>query len=70
MGTILTILILYILGVAMYTYVVRNDVMHKYSPHTNVKAIIIDGMKGMAIGFAITGVIFFIISQILTWIQF
>ncbi len=66
---ILTILVLYILGVAIYTYVVKNDAMHKHSPRTNIKPIIIDGVKEMAIGFAITGVLFFIINQILTWIR-
>lgn len=70
METILTILILYILGVAIYTYVVKNDALHKHSPHTNLKAIIIDGMKGMAIGFAVTGALYFALGQILTWIRY
>ena len=64
METVLYILFAYILGVAIYTMVVKNDAMHKFSPHTNVKSIILDGMKRMAISFVIIAAIFGIIYLI------
>jgi len=68
MEYLLWILGSYILAVAIFTIIVKNDAMHKYSPHTNIKEIIIDGMKGMAIGFAITAAIFFLITKIFSWL--
>lgn len=62
MDRIIIILLLYIFGVAVYTYVVKNDAMHKYNPDTNIKEIAIDGMKGIAIGFSIVGALLCIIS--------
>ena len=69
METLLTILILYIIAVAMFTIAVKNSPTNKHVPHFDYKATIIDGMKGMAIGFAVVGVLYFLIGQILTWIR-
>jgi hypothetical protein len=59
METILRILLLYILGVAIFTILVKNSPTNKYAPNFDYKATIIDGMKGMAIGFAIVGALYF-----------
>jgi hypothetical protein len=69
MESVLTILFLYIFAVSLYTIVVRNSPTNKHVPHFDYKATIIDGMKGMAIGFAIVGVLYFALGQILTWIR-
>lgn len=69
MSTILTILILYILGVMFYTLVVRFSPTNKHGFNIEIIPIVIDGIKGMAIGFAVVGVLYFIVSQILTWVR-
>lgn len=66
MGTILTILILYLLGVMFYTLAVRFNATNKHVPNVEIIPIIIDGIKGMAIGFAVVGVLYLILSQSLT----
>lgn len=69
MNTVLTILLLYILGVTIYTILVRKSPTNKHVPNFNYKSTIIDGMKGMAIGFAVVGALYFILGQILTWVH-
>mgnify|MGYP006987195633 CR=1 FL=1 len=69
METILTILVLYIVAVAFFTIIVKNSPTNKHVPHFNYWTTIFDGMKGMAIGFGIVGVLYFALSQILTWIH-
>lgn len=64
----LEILILYVLGVFLYTIIVKNDAMHKFSPFTDVVAIAKEGAVGLAIGLAIVGVLLFVASQIVTFI--
>ena len=69
METILTILIMYIIAVALYTIVVRKSPTNKYTPHFEYKETIIDGMKGMAIGFAIVAALYYALGFILTIIH-
>jgi len=69
METILTILLLYIIAVAIYTVIVRNDAMHKYSPHTKIFDIIKEGLVRMGIGFLICGLILSIIYGICHFIS-
>ena len=57
MGTALYILISYLIAVAIYTVVVKNDAMHKHNPHVNYREIIKMGLRDMGIGFLIAGVI-------------
>jgi amino acid transporter len=53
MGIALYILLSYLISVYAYTVIVKNDAMHKHSPDINIKDIVKEGMKGMAIGFVI-----------------
>lgn len=62
--TILTILIAYVLGVAFYTVIVRNNATHKYVPNVKLRPIIIDGAKGMAIGFVAVAAIYYLLCLI------
>jgi hypothetical protein len=62
----LELLFLYVVGIFLYTIIVKNDAMHKFSPFTNVKEIAKDGAIGLAKGFAIVGVIYFVIGSIIT----
>lgn len=62
--TILTILIAYVLGVAFYTIIVRKNATNKYVPNVKLSPIIIDGAKGMAIGFAIVAAIYYLLCLI------
>jgi hypothetical protein len=63
------IIISYILGVALYTLVVRNNAMNKHNPFINIKEIIFDGMKDLAIGFFIVGILYLILSFVLKLIH-
>lgn len=62
---ILYILLLYLTGVAIYTIVVKNDSMHKFNPLVKISDIIKEGLRGMGIGFLITGAIIGIIILII-----
>lgn len=55
----LTILFMYILAVAMYTVAVRLNGTNRYVPNFEWKATIIDGMKGIGIGFLILAALYF-----------
>jgi hypothetical protein len=68
METLLTILFLYIFAVTLYTIVVKNSPTNKHVPHFDYKATIIDGMKGIAIGFAVAALLFYLIGFISTTI--
>ena len=57
MGIVLYVLIGYLLGVSVYTIVVKNDAMHKHNPHVKIFDIVKQGLRGMGIGFLITGAI-------------
>ena len=70
MESILTFLVLYSIAVSLYVITVKNSPTNKHVPHFDYKATIIDGMKGIAIGFAIIGVLCYAVNQILTWIRF
>jgi len=61
MSIALYILLSYLIGVAIYTLVIKNDAMHKHDPHIKISDIIKEGLRGMGIGFLITGVIIGII---------
>jgi hypothetical protein len=65
---ILELLFLYAFGVFLYTVVVKNDAMHKFSPFTNGTSIVKEGAKGLAIGMAIVGVLLFVMGQVITFI--
>jgi hypothetical protein len=66
METVLTILFLYIFAVSLYTIVVKNSPTNKHVPHFDYKGTIIDGMKGMAIGFAVVALLYYLLGFILT----
>lgn len=69
METILTILLLYILGVAVFTIVSKRSPTNKYIPSFDYWSVIKDGMKGMAIGFAIVAALYYALCFILTAIH-
>ncbi len=69
METFLSILILYILGVAFYVGVVRNNATNKHIKDIKIWPIVWDGAKGMVIGFAVVAALMFVISKILTLIH-
>jgi len=69
METILFILLAYVVGVAIYTVVIKNDAMHKHDPHVKIWNIIKEGLCKMGIGFLITGAIIAIIAFILKWLN-
>lgn len=56
---ILTICILYIIAVVIYTISVRLSGTNKYVPKFEWKSTILDGMKGMGIGFLILAILYF-----------
>jgi flagellar biosynthesis protein FliR len=66
----LYILFSYLISVCAYTFIVRNDAMHKHNPHTSTWSIMKEGMKGMAIGFviaiAIISAVYYAASLLLT----
>ncbi len=66
---ILIFLLLYCIGVYIYTLVVKNDATHKFSPFTNVKQIAKDGAIRLGIGLIIVLIAYFIIGGILTYIK-
>ena len=68
MGIILYILISYVVSVCAYTYFVRNNAMNKHNPHVNVGDIVKEGMKGMAIGFAITIAAIFVLYNVASFL--
>jgi hypothetical protein len=55
MGIALYILISYLLGVFLYTLIVKNDAMHKHNPLVKISDIIKQGLRGMGIGFLVVG---------------
>ena len=57
METILFILIAYLVGVAIYTVVIKNNAMNKYNPQVKISDIVKEGLRKMGIGFLITGLI-------------
>jgi hypothetical protein len=65
---ILIFLLLYCIGVYIYTIIVKNSAIYKFSPFTNVKEIAKDGAIRLAIGLIIVVVIYFIITGIITLI--
>ena len=69
METLLTILFLYIFAVSLYVIAVKNSPTNKHVPHFDYKATIIDGMKGMAIGFAVVAALYYALGFILTFIH-
>jgi hypothetical protein len=69
METILFILLAYVVGVAIYTVVIKNDAMHKHDPHVKIFNIIKEGLYKMGIGFLITGIIITIIVFLLKWLN-
>jgi len=60
-------LCMYMLGVVIYTIVVKNDTKHQFCPFTDTKSIIIDGMKCIGIGFIVTAIVLYLISVIYLW---
>lgn len=68
MGIALYILISYLLGVTIYTVVIKNDAMHKYNPHVKISDIIKEGLRRVGIGIliagAIIGIAVFILNQL------
>lgn len=68
MVLVLELLCLYVFGVFLYTIVVKNDAMHKFSPFTNVVSIAKDGAIGLAIGFGVVAALYFVVGQIITFI--
>jgi hypothetical protein len=66
METVLFILLLYLIGVFIYTVVIRNDAMHKYSPHVKISDIVKEGLRDVGIGFLIGGVVIGILVFILS----
>jgi len=69
METVLTILFLYIFAVSLYVLFSRKSPTNKYIPNFDYWSAIKDGMKGMAIGFAIVAALYYIIGYILTAIH-
>lgn len=67
MVLLLELLFLYALGVFLYTIIIRNDAMHKFSPFTNVVSIAKEGAVGLAKGFVIVGVLYFVIGAVITF---
>lgn len=67
MVLLLELLFLYALGVFLYTIIIRNDAMHKFSPFTNVVSIAKEGAIGLAKGFVIVGVLYFVIGAVITF---
>ena len=61
MDIALYILFSYLVGVAIYTIIVKNDAMHKNDPHVKIWNVIKEGLRNMGIGFLITGAIIGII---------
>lgn len=61
---LLTILIAYVVSVFLYTIIERNNPTNKYVPGIEILPIIIDGAKGMAIGFGIVIAAVFIYTKI------
>lgn len=57
MGVILYILISYLVSVFLYTIFVKNNAMNKYNPHIKIWDIVKEGLRGMGIGFLVTGLI-------------
>lgn len=57
MGVILYILISYLVSVFLYTIIVKNNAMNKYNPHIKIWDIVKEGLRGMGIGFLVTGLI-------------
>lgn len=57
MGVALYILISYLIGVAIYTVVIKNDAMHKHNPLVKISDIVKEGFRYLGIGFLITGAI-------------
>jgi hypothetical protein len=68
MVLLLELLFLYAFGIFLYTIVVKNDAMHKFSPFTNVASIAKEGAIGLGIGFVVVGVLCFVVGQIITFI--
>jgi hypothetical protein len=66
----LYILFSYLISVCAYTLIVKNNAMNKHNPLIKIKDIVIEGMKGMAIGFvvaiAIITALYYIASFLLT----
>jgi hypothetical protein len=67
MGTVLYVLIAYLVGVTIYTIVTKNDAMHKHDPHVKISGIIKEGLRKMGIGFLIAGAIIAVIVFLLKW---
>jgi len=66
MEAMLTFLVLYLIGVSLYTIIVRNSPTNKNVPHFDYWSTIKDGMKGMAIGFGIVAALYYLTGFILT----
>jgi archaellum biogenesis protein FlaJ (TadC family) len=67
MATLFAFIFFYILGVFLYTIIVKNDAMHKFSPFTNVKEIAKEGAIGLAITIVAIIIVLFIISKTITF---
>jgi hypothetical protein len=69
MEIVLYLLISYLVGVSIYTLVVKNDAMHKNDPHLKIWSVIKEGLRGVGIGFLITGAIITTIVFLLKWLN-
>lgn len=67
MATLFAFIFFYILGVFLYTIIVKNDAMHRFSPFTNVKEIAKEGAIGLAIAIAVIIIALFIVSKTITF---
>lgn len=67
MATLFAFIFFYILGVFLYTIIVKNDAMHRFSPFTNVKEIAKEGAIGLAIAIVAIIIVLFIASKAITF---